>query len=65
MSALNVSPAKLAKIIAVIKLLEKIPIFKGPITDVKADIAGLKDGVTSSVDSATDSITSSITGGGD
>ena len=65
MSSLNVSPAKLAKIIAVIKLLEKIPIFKGPIADVKGDIAGLKDGVTSSVDSATESITSSITGGGD
>ena len=65
MSSLNVSPAKLAKIIAVIKLLEKIPIFKGPIADVKGDIAGLKEGVTSTVDSATDSITSSITGGGD
>ncbi len=49
MTSINVSPAKIAKIVAVIKLLEKIPIFKGPITDVKADIAATKDQVTSTL----------------
>lgn len=49
LTSINVSPAKLAKIVAVIKLLEKIPIFKGPVTDVKADIAATKDQVTSTI----------------
>ena len=47
MSALNLSPAKLAKIIKIIQLFEKIPIFAGPITDVKADIAAAKSDITS------------------
>lgn len=49
LSALNVSPAKMAKLIRIIALLEKIPIFKGPITDVKADAAALKDSASSAV----------------
>ena len=65
LSALNVSPAKLARLIQIIKILEKIPVFKGPITDVKADLAAARDTVTSSVQQAGDSVSSAITGGGE
>ena len=65
LSALNVSPAKLAKLIQIIKILEKIPVFKKPITDVKADLAAAQDTVTSSVQAAGDSVSSTIAGGGD
>jgi len=65
LSALNVSPAKLARLIQIIKILEKIPVFKGPITDVKADLAAAQDTVTSSVQQAGDSVSSAITGGGE
>ena len=65
LSALNVSPAKLAKLIQIIKILEKIPVFKGPITDVKADLAAAQDSVTSSVQQAGDSVSSAVTSGGE
>ena len=65
LSALNVSPAKLAKLIQIIKILEKIPVFKGPITDVKADLAAARDSVTSGIQKAGDSVSSAVTGGGD
>ena len=65
MSAINLSPAKLAKIIAIIKLLEKIPGFQKPITDMKGEISNIKDTAQEAAQSASESVSSAVTGGGD
>ena len=56
---------KFAKLIRIIRLLKKIPIFKGPITEIKTDLGALKSGIQDSATSALSgtSPTDAATGG--
>ena len=65
MSAVNLSPAKLAKIIAIIELLEKIPLFEPAITDMKGEISNIKDAAQETAQNASDTAVAAATGGGD